>query len=348
MLRRFASTTTAKWLTLAAATTTTGTMVCCTNSYYNANDPKFSWTNKNLERSESNNSKPSNKQLKNEECVMDQIRPILQASTRAFRLVNTICMIIYEYKVDQYQHWISSAMLSSGLEYFATTKGDDFIRQNLERDVENRLKDLQEAQKAYAEPDNDNIRGKDEVEDARKAVHEAARKLGEAEDELSKLATSSASSVHSRAATRLRDLCRINGGTYIKIGQHLANLDHLLPPDYIRILQSLFRDCPVTQYSDVREVIREDLGDYPENIFDDFQKKPIASASLAQVHVAKEKGTGQKLAIKVQHRGLRETSTGDLLALEFVVRLVDRLLDEFKWGWIVDEIAPNVSSAFVH
>ena len=77
-------------------------------------------------------------------------------------------------------------------------------------------------------------------------------------------------------------------------------------------------------------------------MFDKFETKPIASASLAQVHVAREKGTGRKLAVKVQHRGLRETSRGDLMALESVVRLVDGLFDEFKWGWIVDEIAPNV------
>jgi len=52
-------------------------------------------------------------------------------------------------------------------------------------------------------------------------------------------------------------------------------------------------------------VIREELGAYPEEIFDEFEMEPIASASLAQVHVAKKKGDGKKLAIKVQHRGLR-------------------------------------------
>jgi aarF domain-containing kinase len=89
-------------------------------------------------------------------------------------------------------------------------------------------------------------------------------------------------------------------------------------------------------------VILEELGDYPEHIFDSFEEEPIASASLAQVHIAREKLTGRKLAIKVQHRGLRETSKGDLLALESIVRVIDRVFDEFKWGWIVDEIAPNL------
>jgi Predicted unusual protein kinase len=146
---------------------------------------------------------------------------------------------------------------------------------------------------------------------------------------------------HERAAKRILDLCRTNGGTYIKVGQHLANLDHLLPEPYIKTLQSLFGDAPVTQYEHVREVIKEELGNYPEELFQEFQEIPIASASLAQVHVARN-FQGQKLAIKVQHRGLRETSRGDLLALEYVVRLVDGMFEDFKWGWICDEIAPNL------
>ena len=89
-------------------------------------------------------------------------------------------------------------------------------------------------------------------------------------------------------------------------------------------------------------MIREELGAYPEEIFDEFEMEPIASASLAQVHVAKKKGDGKKLAIEVQHRGLRETSKGDIMALETVVRLVDRVVDDFRWGWLVDEIAPNL------
>ncbi len=56
----------------------------------------------------------------------------------------------------------------------------------------------------------------------------------------------------------------------------------------------------------------------------------IASASLAQVHTAICKETGKKLAIKVQHKGLRETSKGDLLAMSTVVMLADQLFEDFK------------------
>lgn len=79
-----------------------------------------------------------------------------------------------------------------------------------------------------------------------------------------------------------------------------------------------------------------------EELWDDFDIEPIASASLAQVHVAYDKRTGRKLAIKVQHRGLRETSVGDIFALCTVVRIAERLFEDFSYGWIADEIAPHL------
>lgn len=97
-----------------------------------------------------------------------------------------------------------------------------------------------------------------------------------------------------------------------------------------------------TAYSDVAAVIKEELGASPDELFDGFEKEPIASASLAQVHVAYDKTTGRKLAVKVQHRGLRETSVGDLFALTKTVEVLDRVFTDFTWAWISDEIAPQV------
>jgi aarF domain-containing kinase len=122
----------------------------------------------------------------------------------------------------------------------------------------------------------------------------------------------------------------------------LANLDYLIPTEYIDILSSLYDDTPQTAIDDVREVVRQDLGADPEELFASFDPTPLASASLAQVHVAYEKGTGRKLAVKVQHRGLRETSVGDLHNLVTVVRLAERFFPNFSYGWLADEIAPHL------
>jgi aarF domain-containing kinase len=149
--------------------------------------------------------------------------------------------------------------------------------------------------------------------------------------------------IHQRAAQRLLDLCQHNRGVYIKIGQHLANLDYLLPVEYITTLSVLFDDNPVTSYDDVCAVIREDLGQHPNELFASLDTTPLASASLAQVYTAVEKTTGRKLAVKVQHRYLRETAMADVQQLVWAVRWAEYCFaDDFTFGWLAQEIAPNV------
>mmetsp|Transcript_7274 Transcript_7274/g.11048 ORF Transcript_7274/g.11048 Transcript_7274/m.11048 type:complete len:655 (+) Transcript_7274:148-2112(+) len=287
-----------------------------------------------------------------------QLKPIMEASVRALRLIQTVLLVISDYKIDEYkslyEQQTQNALKAIGVDSSLLESTNLNTIKHFEKRVQRRAQELQDAQNKYTgsdSPGND-IPGEsrsERIERQRKAVLEAARQLADAEEVLASAQRKTSNetkeeevdnTIHARAARRLRDLCRKNGGTYIKVGQHLANLDHLLPPAYIDVLHSLFGDAPTTEYNNVREVIREELGEYPEALFDQFDQNPIASASLAQVHVAKRGET--KVAIKVQHRGLRETSKGDLLALEYAVRIVDRLFDEFKWGWIVDEIAPNL------
>jgi aarF domain-containing kinase len=172
------------------------------------------------------------------------------------------------------------------------------------------------------------------VEQKRRMV-EAATKLAEAEEQLTSMeGLSSKSHLHRRSAERLLHLCRENGGVYIKVGQHLANLDYLIPQEYIDVLSSLFNDAPTSKYEDVCKVIEEDLGQPVESLFERFEEVPIASASLAQVHVAYDKDTKEKLAVKVQHTGLRETSAGDIYAVTVVVGMIDYLFKDFTFGWI--------------
>jgi hypothetical protein len=97
--------------------------------------------------------------------------------------------------------------------------------------------------------------------------------------------------VHERNALRILHLARENAGVYVKLGQHLAQLDFILPEQYPAVLRELLADAPSSTYENVRAVVQEELGGWPEDIFDRFEKEPIASASLAQVHVAYDKNT---------------------------------------------------------
>eukprot|EP00904_Undaria_pinnatifida_P013132 jgi/Undpi1/894/HiC_scaffold_10.g04358.m1 len=170
------------------------------------------------------------------------------------------------------------------------------------------------------------------------AVAVAAKKMAEAE---AAGLRAPMSDLHRRSAERLRELCARNGGVYVKLGQHLAQLDFVLPPEFIEVLRCMLDQAPQTPIEGVREVIMEELGEYPETLWRSFDAVPIASASLAQVHRAVG-WNGEQLAIKVQHQGLRETSTGDVDAVTLVVGVVDSLFPKFSYKWLADEVERNL------
>ncbi|KAK8473900.1 hypothetical protein V6N11_014369 [Hibiscus sabdariffa] len=110
--------------------------------------------------------------------------------------------------------------------------------------------------------------------------------------------------VHLRSARKLQELCFRNGGIYIKLGQHIGQLEYLVPQEYvITMRESMLNKCPVSSYDQVCEVFKKELGQMPDKVFDEFDPEPIASASLAQVHVARTRD-GQKVAVKLQIKPL--------------------------------------------
>lgn len=308
------------------------------------------------------------------------VLPMFQAMGRARRLVQTVVLMVMDYQLSKCEDYFEQHFLLLPSSFKNTTDNnndsteitkDEMINKYKywEKEVEERGKQLEKAQQEYTSQPPNKAAGleelsSDDTEDKKQLmkkkkereeyqtkkklqVREAAARLGEAEEKLAQLSSESGvfsrkQITHRKAASRLLELCRENQGVYIKIGQHIANLDYLVPPEYIEALSALFDDAPVSDYKDVREVIKEDLGAYPEELFSSFEEKPIASASLAQVHVAYTQNSNRKLAIKVQHRGLRETSTGDIRTLQSVVKIVDQMFEDFNFMWFAEEIAPQL------
>ena len=66
--------------------------------------------------------------------------------------------------------------------------------------------------------------------------------------------------MHLRSAKRLCELCCINGGCFIKVGQHIGSLEYLLPYEYVTTMRVLHSDAPKSPVEDVYKVIREELG----------------------------------------------------------------------------------------
>ncbi|KAL7229152.1 hypothetical protein ACSBR2_007784 [Camellia fascicularis] len=155
--------------------------------------------------------------------------------------------------------------------------------------------------------------------------------------------------VHNRSARKLEELCFKNGGIYIKLGQHIGQLEYLVPQEYVlRMRESLLNRCPVSSYDQVCEVVKTELGGMPDEIFSEFDPVPIASASLAQVHVGRTHD-GQKVAVKVQHAHMTDTASADYATVELIVNTLHRFFPTFDYRWLVDEVhesLPQVSQVF--
>eukprot|EP00257_Ricinus_communis_P023520 XP_015583524.1 putative ABC1 protein At2g40090 [Ricinus communis] len=148
--------------------------------------------------------------------------------------------------------------------------------------------------------------------------------------------------VHLRSARKLQELCFKNGGIYIKLGQHIGQLEYLVPEEYVKIMrESMLNKCPVSSYDQVCEVFKKELGETPDKVFVEFDPVPIASASLAQVHVARTTD-GQKVAVKVQHTHMTDTAAADNASVEMIVNTLHWLFPSFDYRWLVAEMRESV------
>jgi len=149
------------------------------------------------------------------------------------------------------------------------------------------------------------------------------------------------SECHLRSAIRLRSLCSSNGGVFMKIGQHIGSLDFLFPKEYTETLKCFQYNAPESPIENIKYVIESDSSHSMRDIFLSFDEKPIGSASLAQVHIATLKN-GERVAVKVQHKTVKDHAIRDSEVIEFFVNVASKLFPEFQFQWLVDQIKKNL------
>lgn len=143
---------------------------------------------------------------------------------------------------------------------------------------------------------------------------------------------------HKRCAERTLDVLEKNGSIFIKLGQHLSSMNYLLPEEWTTTFVPLQDRCPVSSYESIEEMFLRDTGQPIANQFDEFKREPLASASLAQVHRAKLKDTGEEVAVKVQHPTLQEWAPLDLALTRFTFSALKRFFPEYDLEWLSNEM----------
>ncbi|PWZ03230.1 ABC1-domain-containing protein [Testicularia cyperi] len=158
----------------------------------------------------------------------------------------------------------------------------------------------------------------------------------------------SINALHERCAERLMYVCEKNQGLYIKLGQAIGVQAAILPKPYHQ-LTKLFDNAERLPWEQVRKVLKAELGAEPEEVFAEFDRNPVAAASVAQVHRARLKpdanappGTlGPEVAVKVQRPNIRKYAKWDLWSFRILLLLYERIFElplSFSGQYISDQI----------
>ncbi|KAM4093597.1 hypothetical protein ACB094_06G130100 [Castanea mollissima] len=133
----------------------------------------------------------------------------------------------------------------------------------------------------------------------------------------------------------LRRLFERMGATYIKLGQFIASAPTLFPPEYVQEFQSCFDRTPAVPFEDIQKILREELGRPIDSVYEYVDPTPLASASIAQVHGARLRGSQEDVVIKVLKPGIEDVLVADLNFVYIVARILEFLNPEFSRASLV-------------
>ena len=134
------------------------------------------------------------------------------------------------------------------------------------------------------------------------------------------------------------------GPTFIKLGQILSTRYDLIPEDISSELACLQDRVYEVSIDDIKKIFYDEIGCGFEEVFESFDEKPIAAASIGQVHRAVLK-TGESVVVKVQRPNIRNTIEQDIQILNTMADIIDSSINEsgaMKTKEIVREFSQSI------
>ena len=131
--------------------------------------------------------------------------------------------------------------------------------------------------------------------------------------------------VQARAKAFAQSLKKM-GPTYVKFGQVLSTRPDIVPPEYIAELESLQDDVEPFSFAEVERIVEEELGARISKVFETFESRPMAAASLGQVHRAVLRD-GREVVVKVQRPNVRDEVHKELDALADIAETLEEHTD---------------------
>jgi predicted unusual protein kinase regulating ubiquinone biosynthesis (AarF/ABC1/UbiB family) len=153
----------------------------------------------------------------------------------------------------------------------------------------------------------------------------------------------------SKADELAQDLEKM-GPTYIKLGQLLSTRADFLPPAYIHALTRLQDKIDPFPFEQVEAIVSGELGVRISKAFSEFEAKPLATASLGQVHRAAMLD-GRAVVVKVQRPGIREIIAEDMEVLEEIAGFLDKHTQwgrRYEFGKMLEEFRRSLWRELVH
>ena len=140
-----------------------------------------------------------------------------------------------------------------------------------------------------------------------------------------------------RSAEQVAEALGNMKGAMMKLGQMASYLDQGLPEPVRDALAQLQSDAPPMSYELVEQMLRDELGAGPDELFARFDRLPIASASIGQVHRARTH-EGVEVAVKVQYPGVGDAVAADLENTDLLFQMMGMLFPGMDPAPIVEEI----------